>query len=168
MQVWLALPTEMEECEPAFDHYAAESIPEFRSSAIAARILIGSAFGLGSPVKTASVTTYLDIQLSGSEVYQPDFPNQQIAIYTLDSHLQVNGEPLAINHLLVLDSNSQITAVSPSRFILLGGEALPDERFILWNFVASSREKLRKAADDWEQQRFRLVPGESEFIPLPK
>lgn len=168
MQVWLALPTEMEECEPAFDHYAAESIPEFRSSAIAARILIGSAFGLASPVKTASVTTYLDIQLSGSEVYQPEFPNQQIAIYTLDSHLQVNGEPLAVNHLLVLDSNSQITAVSPSRFILLGGEALPDERFILWNFVASSREKLRKAADDWEQQRFRLVPGESEFIPLPK
>jgi redox-sensitive bicupin YhaK (pirin superfamily) len=168
MQVWLALPTELEDCAPAFDHYAGSSIPEFSAPGITARILIGSAFGLSSPVKTASVTTYLDIQLSGVEGYQPDFPSQQIAIYALDSNLQINGESLAAHHLLVLDSNSQITARSPSRFILLGGEALPDERFILWNFVASSREKLRKASDDWEQQRFALVPGESEFIPLPK
>lgn len=168
MQVWLALPTQFEDCKPAFDHYSSVDIPEYRSPGLTARILIGCAFGKSSPVKTASVTTYLDIKISAGMKYQPEFAAQEIAIYTLDDSVAIDGEDIPAFHLAILDAGSQITTEKISRFILLGGEALPDERFILWNFVASSREKLQEAADRWEQNQFALVPGETDRIPLPK
>lgn len=168
MQVWLALPRQFENCEPAFDHYPANTIPAYQSADLTARILLGSAFGQSSPVKTASVTTYLDMTISAGAEYQPEFPGQEIAIYTLDDAIAINGENIPAFHLAILDADSQIFSKKTARFILLGGEALPDERFILWNFVASSREKLQEAADRWEQNRFALVPGETDRIPLPK
>jgi hypothetical protein len=36
-----------------------------------------------------------------------------------------------------------------------------------WNFVSSSKERIVRAGEDWEAQRFDKVPGETEFIPLP-
>jgi redox-sensitive bicupin YhaK (pirin superfamily) len=168
MQVWLALPTDLEESAADFAHYSSADIPDYQSQDITARILIGAAWGKTSPVKTASVTTYLDIQLAAGASYRPEFPGQEVAIYSLDNALLVNGEPAAENHLLVLEEQTEITATASSRFILLGGEPLADERFILWNFVASSREKLQQAAARWEQNQFQLVPGEIDKIPLPK
>lgn len=168
MQVWLALPTQFEDCEPAFDHYSSNDIPEYQSPDLTVRILIGSAFEKSSPVKTASVTTYLDIKISAGVKYQPQFPTQEIAIYTLDDSITIDGENIPAYHLAIMDSGSCITSEKSSRFILLGGEALADERFILWNFVASSREKLQEAAVRWEQNQFALVPGETDRIPLPK
>jgi redox-sensitive bicupin YhaK (pirin superfamily) len=61
-----------------------------------------------------------------------------------------------------------------ARLMLLGGETLNGPRYISWNFVASSKEKIDAAkeawaAGDWEHGRFNLPPGDSdEFIPLPK
>lgn len=168
MQVWLALPTSVEDCEPAFDHYSSENIPSYQSPDVTARILIGSAFGKSSPVKTASVTTYLDIQITADATYQPQFPDQEIAIYTLDDNTKINNEVIPAFHLVVIDKDAIISCSKSAHFILLGGEPLADERFILWNFVASSREKLQEAANRWEQNQFALVPGEIDRIPLPK
>lgn len=168
MQVWLALPTEVEETAPDFLHYSSADIPHYQTPDMNARILIGAAWGKTSPVKTASLTTYLDIQLAAGFSYRPEFPGQEIAIYSLDNQLLVNGEAVPENHLLVLEDQAEITAITASRFILLGGAPLADERFILWNFVASSREKLQQAAARWEQNQFQLVPGEIDRIPLPK
>ena len=53
------------------------------------------------------------------------------------------------------------------RAMVLGGAPLEGKRYIHWNFVSSSMERLKQASEDWEEKRFSLVPGESEFIPLP-
>jgi redox-sensitive bicupin YhaK (pirin superfamily) len=54
---------------------------------------------------------------------------------------------------------------SPVRLVILGGEPRP--RYIAWNFVSSSRERIEQAKGDWHNQNFPRVPGETEFIPLP-
>ncbi len=60
-----------------------------------------------------------------------------------------------------------------ARLMLLGGETLEGPRYICWNFVASSKERIEAAkaawrAGDWQHGRFRLPPGDdAEFIPLP-
>ena len=51
--------------------------------------------------------------------------------------------------------------------MLLGGAPLDGQRFIEWNFVSSSREKIEAAKLAWSEQRMGQVPGETEFIPLP-
>jgi len=59
-------------------------------------------------------------------------------------------------------------ASGAARVMLVGGDALDGERFIWWNFVSSSRERIEQAKDDWRAQRFAPIPGETEFIPLPE
>lgn len=168
IQTWLALPLEAEECEPAFAHYPAKTIPSVNLPTMSAQVLIGRAFGVESPVKTASITTYLDLALGEATRYEPDFPGQELAIYVAWGSVTVNGEPVAEFQLAVLDENSVIESEKASRILVLGGEPLAGERFISWNFVASSREKLRAASERWEKQEFAMVPEETDFIPLPK
>lgn len=167
IQIWLALPTELEDCEPSFVHYAAEEIPVVHMPNITAHILIGTGFGIESPVKTASVTTYIDLHFSPGALYVPEFPAQEIAVYIAKGKVKVNGEVIPEFHVAVLDVGSVITADENARVLLFGGEPLAGERFILWNFVASSREKVRAAGERWTHGGFGLVPGETEWIPLP-
>lgn len=168
IQIWLALPTDVEDCDPSFVHYPADAIPSVNLPTMSAQILIGSAFGVESPVKTASKTTYLDLALGADTRYVPDFPQQELAIYVAWGNVRVNGEEVQEFHMALLDENAVIETDHDARVLLLGGEPLAGERFILWNFVASSREKLRAAGERWENKEFAMVPGESDFIPLPK
>jgi hypothetical protein len=43
-------------------------------------------------------------------------------------------------------------------------------RYLFWNFVSSSRERIEQAKADWQRDRFNTpVPGdEKEWIPLPE
>lgn len=167
IQTWLALPTEVEDCEPSFAHYSADQIPSVHLPTLSAHVLIGKAFGVESPVKTASVTTYIDLSLGADAQYTPDFPQQELAIYVAFGTVTVNGEPVPEFHLAVLSANDVIATVSGARIMLLGGEPLAGDRFILWNFVASSREKVRAAGERWTNGGFAMVPGEIDWIPLP-
>jgi len=167
IQIWLALPTELEDCEPAFAHYPAEEIPVVHMPNITAHVLIGNEFGIESPVKTASVTSYIDLHFSPGARYVPDFPAQEIAIYLAKGSVSVDGEIIPEFHVAVLNEDSVITADETARVLLFGGAPLSEERFILWNFVASSREKVRMAGERWTNGEFTLVPGETEWTPLP-
>jgi redox-sensitive bicupin YhaK (pirin superfamily) len=167
IQIWLALPTEMEDCDPSFVHYPAVEIPSVKFEKIHVQVLIGQAFGVISPVKTASVTTYLDLLLLAGASYSPDYPSQELAIYVVQGSVKVNDEILPEFHLAVLDAGTTIVADQDARIMLFGGEPLMGERFILWNFVASSREKVRVAGERWSQGGFTMVPGETDWIPLP-
>lgn len=167
IQIWLALPTEVEDCEPSFAHYAAELIPSINLPNMSVQVLIGKAFDIESPVKTASVTTYLDIALGADAQYSPDFPQQELAIYVVWGSVTVNGELVPEFHMAVLDKSAVIATVSGANIMLLGGEPLAGERFISWNFVASSREKVHAAGERWANGGFAMVPGETDWIPLP-
>lgn len=167
IQIWLALPTDVEDCEPSFVHYGAEVIPSIHLPTMSAQILIGKAFGLESPVKTASVTTYVDLSLGAGAQYVPDFPQQELAIYVAFGSATINGEVVPEFHMAVLKANDVIETVSGARILLLGGEPLAGERFIQWNFVASSRDKLKAAGERWASGGFAMVPGETDWIPLP-
>ncbi|PUA27122.1 MAG: hypothetical protein B0W54_20045 [Cellvibrio sp. 79] len=168
IQTWLALPAEVEDCDPSFAHYASERIPAINLAGIKGRVLIGEAFGISSPVKTASKTIYLDLELAAGAEYIPDFPQQELAIYVVQGEVSVSGESIPEFHVGVLDQSAVIKAEAGARIILFGGEPLAGDRFILWNFVASSREKVRAAGERWTNAGFTMVPGETDWIPLPK
>jgi hypothetical protein len=51
--------------------------------------------------------------------------------------------------------------------MLLGGEPMDGPRYLTWNFVSSSADRIEQAKEDWKAMRFPHVPGETEFIPLP-
>jgi redox-sensitive bicupin YhaK (pirin superfamily) len=170
LQLWLAVPAEHEEDAPAFQHVAGAEIPAREVGGALVRVLIGSAFGLTSPVRPVSPTLYLDLNFevaSGATLAIPNAASER-ALYSTDHDFELDGELIPARTMVVLEPGTEpvISAPRGGRIMLIGGAPL-GHRFIVWNFVSSRRERILQAQDDWEAQRFERVPGETEFIPLP-
>jgi redox-sensitive bicupin YhaK (pirin superfamily) len=170
LQLWAGLPKAHEETAPSFTHTPAEAIPELKIGDADIRILIGTAFGMTSPVETYSETLYLDVVLSAGQEINFDTLPIEAAIYPVKGELVIDDAELALHTMALLDTKNvtRVVAKTEARFVLIGGEPLDGHRFMWWNFVSSTKERITQAADDWEAQRFSKVPGETEWIPLPK
>lgn len=170
LQLWLAVPTEHEEDAPGFQHVAGAEIPAGDIDGVLVRVLIGSAFGLTSPVRMLSPTLYLDLNfgLASGAVLTLPAPALERALYSADHDFELDGEHIPAFTMVVLVKGTEPKVCAPrgARIILIGGAPL-GHRFIVWNFVSSSKDRIAKAQDDWEAQRFERVPGETEFIALP-
>ena len=169
IQAWVALPTELEETDPRFEHYTSDQIPVIDFEGARATIIAGEAWGKSSPVQTSSPTTYIEVDLDrGGSISTPEGIDE-IAVYPVDQDISVNGTTVAAGRMAVLKPGAvaTIAALEPAKVMVLGGGTLAGERILWWNFVSSSRERLNQAKTDWRENRFDAVPGESEFIPLP-
>lgn len=167
LQVWVALPIEHEEIEPRFEHYAAGDIPAVNRDRAEIRVIIGSAFGVSSPVKTESEMLYIEAKLDGGATLE--LPTaEELAVFVVDGDVAVDGQTVAPGALAVVHTDSKaLSAGTDAHLVLCGGDALEGDRIVWWNFVSSSRERLQQAKGDWLERRFDAVPGESDFIPLP-
>lgn len=168
LQLWLALPEKLEQCEPAFFHYAAEQIPATIRDEITIRVIMGEAYELSSPVKTFSETLYFEASIpAGKTLALPEV--EELAIYVLDGEVSLEGRILAQHHLGILCCNesTKITANTTASIAVVGGESL-GKRTMEWNFVASDPVLIEQAKANWSSGHFPKVPGdEDEFIPLP-
>src|SRR6476469_2789475 len=144
LQLWAALPQSHEEVAASFSHTPSSAIPEIALAGGRARVLIGSAFGLTSPVPTFSETLYLDITLEAGASLRLDNLPAQAAVYAVMGELAIDGQPLPASTMAVLDSGNgaQLTTVSGVKFVVIGGAPLDGRRYIFWNFVSSSKERL--------------------------
>ena len=169
LQLWCALPQEHEDTAPAFQHSPAAALPQLETGGAVVRVLVGEAFGQRSPVATLSPTLYLDIAAgAGTRLVLPAAAPER-ALYGVDAPFRLDGTAFEPHRLVVLPEGSTplLETDGPARIALVGGEPL-GHRFMVWNFVASTRERIRAAEDAWEAQTFPKVPGDdTEFIPLP-
>ncbi|MGS1095733.1 pirin family protein [Aquamicrobium terrae] len=171
LQTWLALPDGKEEVEPLFDHTVKAELPRFEADGVKGRVVIGSFEGMHSPVKVASKTLYADVRLdAGASVKIPQDAEER-AIYTLDGEVSISGDTFPADRLLVFKPGDEIVVSSErgAHFMLFGGDSLGSKRYIWWNFVSSSKERIEQAKEEWRTGRFDIVPGdEEEFVPLPQ
>lgn len=170
LQTWVALPIEEEECEPRFEHYAADRIPQADADGAFVRIILGEAFGQVSPVQTASATLYVEVNLpAGVSLQVPDHCDET-GLYVVSGEVRIGETVLDEGSLAVLRHGAApiVTGIGDATVMLLGGATLPGERIVWWNFVNSSQKRLEQAKLDWKAGRFSAVPGETDFIPLPE
>ena len=168
LQLWLALPEEHEEIEPAFYHYPAADIPTTSINDVPLRVMMGSAYGIDSPVKTYAQTIYVEAHLQQDQsIVLPDA--EERGVYVVSGSLKAQGTIIPQHSMAIFssDKNIELSAAEETRIALIGGESL-GQRHIDWNFVSSRRERIQRAKEDWRAGRFPKVPGdEDEFIPLP-
>ena len=169
IQTWVALPESAEETAPDFSHYAEADLPKWTTHGTTATLIAGKFQDYASPVQTYSPTLYLALTLTPeSQFHIPPQAAQELAIYTVSTELCINGEPVEQHRLIVLDSEvaTEISAAEDARCMVVGVEARW-KRGKYWNFVSSRPERIETAKEDWKNQQFPTVPGETEFIPLP-
>jgi len=171
IQSWVALPKAAEETAPGFLHVASGDLPLIEEPGKAVRLVAGSLYGATSPVATASALFYAQADLDAGARLPLDPAYEERAVYVVEGTIEIAGTAFEAGRLLVLHPGDRITltALTPARVMLLGGEPMDGPRYIWWNFVASSQERIAAAKEDWKSKRFAIVPGdEAEFIPLPE
>lgn len=168
LQLWVALPDGREECDPDFVHTAATDIPAYEAGGARVRVLVGEQSGRRSPVVAASPTLYLDLALDPGGEFRLDAPPTEVAVYPIDGPVEVNGVALTAGTMGVPDAGMALVlrASEPVRCAIVGGEPV-GPRYLWWNFVCSSRERIAEAADAWRTGGFDRIAGDPEFIPLP-
>ena len=175
IQCWVALSNEHEDTEPDFAHYPSKILPEFDIDGSKGKLLIGSALNFKSPVKTHSDLFYLEIKIPKGHRFRFPADGREAAAYVVTGLVQIENQAVSPFTMAVAQKNKdlEIEAIENSHIMVLGGEPV-GERFIYWNFVASTKERLEQAKKEWANGpstagRFKKIPEDSnEFIPLPK
>ena len=169
IQSWVALPTQDEETTPDFAHYGRDDLPTFESGGLAMRLIAGAAFGVKSPVKTHSPMFYLHWMLAPGTTAQLPRDYSERAAYVVSGRIEVAGQSFESGRMLVFAKGTDVvlTATAPTVVMALGGEPV-GERYIEWNFVSSSQDRIEQAKADWRAGRMKLPDlDHAEFIPLP-
>lgn len=171
LQTWLALPDGKEEVAPVFENTGALLLPEIDAEGVSGRVVIGDFQGMRSPVRAHSETLYADLRLAPGASVKIPADAEERAIYTLEGEVAISGDVFPAERLLVFRPGDEIVVSSQAgaHFMLFGGASLGSQRYIWWNFVSSSKERIEQAKQEWKTGRFDIVPGdEEEFIPLPE
>lgn len=171
LQTWLALPDGKEEVAPVFENTGALLLPEIDAEGVSGRVVIGDFQGMRSPVRAHSDTLYADLRLAPGASVKIPADAEERAIYTLEDEVAISGDVFPAERLLVFRPGDEIVVSSQggAHFMLFGGASLGSQRYIWWNFVSSSKERIEQAKQEWKTGRFDIVPGdEEEFIPLPE
>jgi redox-sensitive bicupin YhaK (pirin superfamily) len=169
MQTWLALPDGREEIAPAFE--SVSDLPLLEDSCVKARVIMGELWGKRAPTTCYAETIYAEIDLGPAGAVPIEAGADERAVMLVGGEASLDGQALELYALVVLKPGEPMTLTSErgGKIMLLGGEAFTTHRYVYWNFVSSSRDRIEQAKEDWVARRFPLIPGDAEeFIPLPE
>ncbi|ALO24794.1 MULTISPECIES: pirin family protein [Leptospira] len=171
IQTWVALPKESEEVSAEFFHLDQKDIPVIEGESWELRLIAGEFLGKRSPVKVYSSLFYADLDVEPGAKGEWNIPgDQESALYVARGSLEIRDQKIQVGQMAVFNSGETISFSSTQggRSILLGGIPFPERRYLWWNFVSTSPERIEKAKLEWKEERFPKVPGETERIPLPE
>lgn len=169
IQAWVALPKEAEETEPSFVHRTSDELPVFEEDGCRGRLIVGEAFGLRSPVEVSSPMFYVHWELQEGSRAEVPGAYEDRAAYVVSGSVELEGRRYREGEMLIFAPGTApaLSACEATMLVGIGGDPL-GERFIEWNFVSSSRDRIEQAKADWRAGRMKLPDLDSdEFIPLP-
>ncbi|MGQ9370798.1 pirin family protein [Azospirillum sp. ST 5-10] len=176
IQTWLALPDSHEDMAPMFEHHGKEALPVIEDRGVSVRLILGDAYGQKAPATMFSETFYADVTLDPAcRLPMPD-DHEDRGLYIVEGSISVAGQEYEASRMMVFRPGDRITVaagVRGARLMILGGATLGGPRYIWWNFVASSKDRIEEAKAEWRAQnwgkgRFDLPIGDrEEHIPLP-
>lgn len=169
LQFWVALPVAEEDRAPSFTHHPESTIPRFQVGDADVTLVAGEAFGKRSPVVAYSPLFFMDVKLKKGQSFSYDPGTHELGFYIIHGALDVGGKVIAPDDFVVMEKDSSLSVIAQedTQVIVLGGEAFPEPRYIYWNYVSSSQEKIEAAKKQWRELTFPQVPGENDVIPLP-
>jgi hypothetical protein len=170
IQSWVALPDGQEDGAASFMHYPAAQLPRQAVGGVTVTVIAGEAFGARSPVATLWPTLYAELRFTSGASLEIPADHGERAVYVVQGDVSIAGSPAGVGQLALLEPGQtvSVSTAAGARVMLLGGEPFPTRRYIWWNFVASSPQRIESAKQRWRLKQFDPVPGDPEFIPLPE
>lgn len=169
-QIWVALPKEQEDMDPTFSYTEAADLPTWQEGGLEFRLVAGTGFNRQSPVPVHSELFMVELKSKqGSTFDIEDNLKGEVGVCVVDGYIEACGQRIEKGHLLVAKQENacQLVIGDDSHVLLFGGAPFPEQRYIDWNFVSTSKEKISEAKERWRNRSFAMVPGETGYIPLP-
>jgi redox-sensitive bicupin YhaK (pirin superfamily) len=170
LQIWVALPKELEEIEPSFHHSESNALPTWCDHELEYKLIAGEILGKKSPVPVHSPLYFLEIKSNKRTCLDlEDRLFGESALYILEGQVFSEGNSYASKQILITETANlcAFELGENTTVYIFGGDPFPEERFINWNFVSSDKAKLVDAKERWVKQEFPQIPGESGFVPYP-
>ncbi|MDR0229161.1 MAG: pirin family protein [Flavobacteriaceae bacterium] len=175
LQIWIALPKELQEIEPSFQHIEAKDLPTWEENGVHFKLIAGEALDRKSPVAVYSPLYFIEIKSTtrtkiniGKGLYG------ESALYILEGKVISDGNEYEPKHILIANDSKlcEFEMEANTTVYIFGGEVLPEERYILWNFVSDDVDRLQQAKKDWIEQNYEAfpqIPGDSDtYVPFPE
>lgn len=170
-QIWVALPKDQEEVEPHFDYYPSDDLPAWETDSLQIKVVAGNAFGKSSPLQGYSPLFMVDVYAKNETTLDlRDQLKGEVAFVIVKGSINDGDERVEAGQMLISKTNEQceICLEEGTQLLLFGGEPLPEEHFLLWNFVSHSKDRLAKAKEDWKNKKFPKVAGDDTYIKIPE
>ncbi|MBW7856726.1 MAG: pirin family protein [Leptonema sp. (in: Bacteria)] len=171
LQVWVALPKDVEQTEPSFTHIEKQHIPHWNQNGIDLKLIAGEAFGRKSPVPIYSSLYMIEISAKQKQIVNiAEHLYGESGLYILEGNVEIEGNRFGPNQILVANDSTmcEFTIEADTTVYIFGGEPFTEPRFIDWNFVSSSKETIHIAKQKWINQEFDKIPNDNkEFVPYP-
>nr|WP_299342875.1 pirin family protein [Allomuricauda sp.] len=169
-QIWVALPKHLEDTEPEFHHIPKADLPQWQDGTTHFTLVAGEGYGRTSPVPMYS--PFFMVQVKAEESYELNIVDElkgEIGICIVERAIEACGQRVEKGNILVskVEDACSVQLEANTHLLLFGGEPLPEERHIYWNFVSSSQEKIEKAKEDWRNKTFPMMGHDSSYVPLP-
>lgn len=170
LQFWVAHPDGAEERAPSFTHYGADATRSGGEGGVRWTLVSGSLWGERTDVEVTSPLFLVDARMEAGAILELPAEHDERAVYVLSGEAVVGTTGLGSGDVAMVPKGGTVPVVArdDARIILFGGDPLGSPRYIRWNFVSSSKERLADAAADWQANRFPRIPGEDRYIPLPE
>ncbi len=169
-QIWVALPKEKEEITPRFDFLSKDLLPTWEENGLTMTLVAGEGYGRKSPLPVHSPLFMIDVKASETTCLEINGQLEgEIAMVVTNGKVIDDTTTIEAGQMLISKTEDAcvINLEKGTRLLLFGGQAPPEERFLFWNFVSSSKERLEKAKEDWKNKKFPIVQGDDSYIPLP-
>ncbi|MBB1140506.1 pirin family protein [Myroides sp. WP-1] len=175
LQIWIALPKELEEVEPSFVHIEAEALPSWTENGVEYKLIAGKALGHESPVPVHSPLYYIEIKSKeAAKINIGAGLFGEAAMYILEGEVKSGAHTYGNKNILISNDSTlcEFEMAPHTTVYIFGGDALPEERYILWNFVSHDVERLEKAKQDWIDQNYEAFPliegDDKSYVPFPE
>lgn len=169
-QIWVALPTSLENMEPEFHHIDRLHLPEWEDENAHYKLIAGEAFGNKSPVPVHSELFMLEINAKKDFAFNTkDALKGEVGISIVNGEVEAENETVKAGNMMISKKNSfcELIIKKDCNLLIFGGEPFEEERYIHWNFVSSSKNKIDQAKEDWSNDRFPKIEGDDTYVPLP-
>jgi redox-sensitive bicupin YhaK (pirin superfamily) len=170
-QIWVALPKELEDCEPEFHHIKETNLPKWQEGDAQFTLIAGEGYGRKSPVPVKSELFMIEVKTEKQfELNTKEKLKGEIGICIVQGAIEACGEPIEKGNMLVskVEDTCNLIVKPNTHLLLFGGKPFEEERYIYWNFVSSSKEKLDKAKEDWRNKAFPKVLGDTTYVEMPE
>ena len=164
LQIWVALPKDLEQMNPEFFHITEDQIPSWKVDEVEFKLIAGEAFGRKSNVPVYTKMYMIEIKsVKETKLNIGKHLYGEAGLYILEGGIENDGSTFGPKQILVAKNSTlcEFTIKANTTIYIFGGDVFPEERFIDWNFVSSDRNLIEQAKQNWRDQKFEKIEGET-------